>query len=36
MSGKRPVLAALSLPEDAAGGLARLTVLGSREILAEN
>ena len=36
MSGKRPVLAALSLPEDAAGGLARLTVLGSCEILAEN
>ena len=36
MSGKRPVLAALSLPEDAAGGLARLTVLCSREILAEN
>ena len=36
MSGKRPVLAALSLPEDAAGGLARLTVLGNREILAEN
>ncbi len=36
MSGKRPVLAALSLPEDAASGLARLTVLGNREILAEN
>ena len=39
MSGKRrvhPVLAALSLPEDASGGLARLTVLGNREILAEN
>ena len=36
MSGKRPVLAALSLPEDAASGLARLTVLGNCEILAEN
>lgn len=36
MSRKQPVLAALSLPEDAAGGLARLTVLGNREILAEN
>ncbi len=36
MSGKRPVLEALSLPEDASGALARLTVLGNREILAEN
>lgn len=36
MSGKRPALAALSLPEDALSGLARLTMLGNREILAEN
>ena len=35
-SGKRPVLEALSLPEDVTGNAARLTVLGSARLLAEN
>ena len=33
---KRPVLEALALPEDAAGGAVRLTALGSERLLVEN
>ena len=33
---KRPVLEALSLPEDAAGDAVRLTALGSARLLVEN
>ena len=33
---KRPVLAALALPEDAAGGAVRLIALGSSRLMVEN
>ena len=33
---RRPVLAALALPEDAAGGAVRLIALGSTRLLVEN